>query len=86
VTRRRRRIVAAVTGGGLRRRLTLYMSERMDGPQQHNGRQNLVGQLLLSKFWIEASFVPEKCHFSLQDGHDTIYAISEHNLTVTKSP
>jgi len=47
---------AANCGGGDRRRAAavadIYMSERMDGPQRHNGQQNLVGQLLLSNFGL----------------------------------
>ena len=50
-------VAAANCGGGDRRRAAaaadIYMSERMvDGPQRHNGQQNLVGQLLLSNFGL----------------------------------
>ena len=54
----------------------------MDGPQQHDGRQNLVS---LSKFWIryEASFFSRKLTdilFYVRDIPQSTRTISEYNL------
>ncbi len=57
----------------------------MDGPQRHDGRQNLVGHLLLSKFWIWGEFCSRKLSdilFYVRDISQSTrtISISEHNL------